>query len=309
MLLPDECFLKARLMNFRDDDGYLHNLRYWTAQRLHRATILLVHGIQSHSGWYGYSCQKLAEAGFEVIFPDRRGSGLNLQDRGHAESIRQLINDLFKHLQYIREKYPLEQSTLPPLFLGGISWGGRLAVASALDWNRYATKAGSSYSELAGLTMLYPGIHSHFSPTGFQRFLLKIFARDILGTFQRDIPTNTPELFTRTPAFLDWMANDKWTLRRATVSFFRISQELVERTGRDVLPLNLPLLLMLAGDDEIIDNTKTSRWFDSLPSADKHSTTYPGTRHTLEFEPTRDQFIQDLIDWLTVRATPTKALT
>jgi len=310
MQLPHECLLKARLMSFRDDDGYQHHVRYWKPQRLHQGTVLFLHGIQSHGGWYGYSCQRLAEAGFEVVFPDRRGSGLNRQDRGHANSVKELQRDLFAHLEFVRREFPLGEGTpLPPLFLGGISWGGRLAVATALDWNRIAAKAKSPYTELAGLALLYPGIHSHFQPTRLQRLLLSIFARDILGYAKRDIPTNTPEQFTRTPGFVKWLSNDREMLRQASISFFRISQQLAERVSQLNLELKLPVLLMLADEDEIIDNDQTRFWFEALCVADKQLISYPGTRHTLEFEPTRDQFIADLINWLRTHSpTNTKAV-
>src|SRR3989304_3225666 len=45
-----------------------------------RAQVVYLHGIQSHAGWYGYSCERLRQGGFEVFFLDRRGSGVNLQE-------------------------------------------------------------------------------------------------------------------------------------------------------------------------------------------------------------------------------------
>ena len=49
-----------------------------------RGYVVALHGIQSHSGWYEYSSGRMCEAGFEVRFLDRRGSGENTEDRGHA---------------------------------------------------------------------------------------------------------------------------------------------------------------------------------------------------------------------------------
>ena len=40
-----------------------------------KGVILLFHGIQSHGGWYERSSQMLADNGYCVYFPDRRGAG------------------------------------------------------------------------------------------------------------------------------------------------------------------------------------------------------------------------------------------
>src|SRR5436190_17188908 len=50
------------------------------------ARVFLLHGIVSHGGWYTPTCGRLAEAGFEVHFLDRRGCGLNAQARGDVDS-------------------------------------------------------------------------------------------------------------------------------------------------------------------------------------------------------------------------------
>ena len=58
----------------------------------------MLHGVQSHGGWYSGLGRRLAEAGYETSFPDRRGSGSNTADRGHAPSVRRLLADLAEWL-------------------------------------------------------------------------------------------------------------------------------------------------------------------------------------------------------------------
>ena len=52
--------------------------------------VIFLHGIQSHGGWYPRSCSKVAAAGYEVFFLERRGCGLNSEARGDAPSFRRL---------------------------------------------------------------------------------------------------------------------------------------------------------------------------------------------------------------------------
>src|SRR5438132_8640190 len=103
-------------------DGYRWKYRRYAPDGPPRAHVVFVHGIQSHGGWYEYSCERLRQAGFLVSFLDRRGSGLNEQDRGDAPGFRRLLDDVAEFLY-------LPHATTVPLFLGGISWGGKLAVA------------------------------------------------------------------------------------------------------------------------------------------------------------------------------------
>src|SRR5262249_3167248 len=110
------------LEQFTASDGYRWRYRRYSVQGLAKAEVVCVHGIQSHAGWYEYSCSRLAQAGFAVSFLDRRGSGVNEAQRGDAPSFRRLLDDIAEFLQgHRREKVPV--------FLLGISWGGKLAVA------------------------------------------------------------------------------------------------------------------------------------------------------------------------------------
>jgi alpha-beta hydrolase superfamily lysophospholipase len=59
-----------------------------------------------------------------------------------------------------------------------------------------------------------------------------------------------------------------------------------------------PVLLLLAGQDRIVDNAKTLEYFQRLASDDRRVIEYPAAHHTLEFEADPDRYAQDLIHWL-----------
>jgi alpha-beta hydrolase superfamily lysophospholipase len=59
-----------------------------------------------------------------------------------------------------------------------------------------------------------------------------------------------------------------------------------------------PALLMLAGQDRIVDNARTLGYFDRLGSADRQVIEYPEGHHTLEFEPDPSRYALDLAAWL-----------
>ena len=75
--------ISPRVMTHTAGDDYRWHYRFYPPTGQPRpARIVYLHGIQSHGGWYEGSCAHLAAAGFPVYFLDRRGSGLNEQDRG-----------------------------------------------------------------------------------------------------------------------------------------------------------------------------------------------------------------------------------
>ena len=76
------------LHKFTAGDGYVWHYRHFAPAGSARATIVTLHGIQSHGSWYERSCSALGDAGYAVSFLDRRGCGLNQCDRGDAPSTR-----------------------------------------------------------------------------------------------------------------------------------------------------------------------------------------------------------------------------
>ena len=180
-------------LSYRASDGYeLHYRRWKTDLPQPRAMIVGVHGIQSHGGWYAYSCSRLAEAGYDVSFLDRRGSGLNTDRRGFAVHEDRLVNDVAQFLSGLRD----QQQTAGyrcPIVLMGVSWGGKLAAL-----------VGCRRPDLVdGLALLYPGLYSQVKPTWHQRFKLWMAVQREWGRFHIPIPLNEPELFTDEPHWRD----------------------------------------------------------------------------------------------------------
>src|SRR5690606_10318424 len=113
-----------------------------------------------------------------------------------------------------------------------------------------------------------------------------------------NIPLQDPRLFTGEAEWQEFIRTDELGLRQATLSFLRAGLELDRMVESAPARLRQPLLLMLAGRDEIIDNAALRRWSDLLAAEQRTLVEYSDAAHTLEFEPHREQFVTDLIDWL-----------
>jgi alpha-beta hydrolase superfamily lysophospholipase len=269
-------------------DGYVWHYRHYAAPGPPRAHVVCIHGIQSHAGWYEYSCTRLARAGFDVYFLDRRGSGMNEQVRGDAPGFRRLLADLTEFLQTLRAGEPQRK-----VFLVAISWGGKLGAALQ---RRHP-------GLVDGLALLCPGFFPRVRPTLRQRLGI-VWARLTNPGRRFAIPLNDPELFTATPRWQQFLRDDPCSLREATA---RLLIESVRLDGYlRVVPahVRVPVLVLLAGRDRIIDNARTRHFVDRFAAADREIIEYPDAHHTLEFEPDPDRFVADLQRWLERQSSP-----
>ena len=276
------------IKQFVTSDGYEHQYRHWQpdAERP-KGFVVALHGIQSHSGWYEFTGSGLCEAGYEVFFIDRRGSGLNERDRGHARHRERLVNDVVQLLRDVRE-HRNESAPTVPVTLLGLSWGGKLA----------AMVAGHRPELLDGLVLLYPGIRSQIQTSCLNHLRLSLARR--LEVFEKHvrIPLDDPALFTAEPEWQKFIRNDELALHDVTVAFLLANRQLDRRMSHCGSDIRCPVLTMLAGRDRIVDNIATKQWFGALATQERKLIEYPKAAHTLEFEPSRETYLTDLITWL-----------
>jgi alpha-beta hydrolase superfamily lysophospholipase len=273
---------EARRESYRARDGAdLYVVRYPAVVPV-RAAVACIHGIQSHAGWYNYSCRRLAQAGFETFFADRRGSGQNGNDRGDCAGYRQLVGDLADYVAFVRQQCPDR-----PVVAAAISWGGKLVLA-ALAGSKLPVDAAA---------FICPGWFAKVGPTLSEKLVIA-WSYCFRPTQKVRIPLSDPWLFTNNPQWHQFLRDDPHSLREGTARLLMASRALDRVIAVAPSRVRVPCLLMLAGQDRIIDNDKTRRFFDRF-AGDKRIFEYPQAHHTLEFEPNPDPIIDDLIAWLT----------
>ena len=275
------------IRTFRMSDGYRLHYRHWVPAGRPLARIVALHGIQSHSGWYEYSTRKLCEAGYEVYFLDRRGSGMNEVARGDTPHHERWINDV---VQFLGEVRATTTRDLPgcPVVLQAVSWGGKPAVVAAARRPEL----------LDALALLYPGLCPRIGPWPHQRLQLRL--AEGLGIRKKlvPVPLRDPALFVGDPKWQEHIRHDPLALHEVTVRFLLANRELDRLVRQSPERLSRPTLLMLSGKDRIIDNRATRRYFARCGASHLTQIEYADAQHTLEFEPDRDRFIGHLLQWL-----------
>jgi alpha-beta hydrolase superfamily lysophospholipase len=245
-----------------------------------RGRIIYLHGSRSHSGWYLESAEQLARRGYSVYLPDRRGSGINSGPRGHFRHRDQLVDDLRRLVEVGKESDPGL-----PTFVVGVCWGAKTALAYALE----------SQEELAGLVLVCPAIKTKVDLTPGEK--AQVLLGNVLAPRRQIRLPLTPEMFTANPTYLQFVREDSLSLQTATARFF-FQTLLWDRYLPRQYQLTLPLLLLQAGRDPIVDEPAVRRWFDRVASRDKRYIAYPDFGHTLDFEPERQRYWDDLGGWL-----------
>ena len=270
---------------FTASDGYPLHVASWPALGESRGRVVVLHGVQSHSGWYHGLGSRLAAAGYDASFPNRRGSGPNRQDRGHAPSAVRLVDDVLEWIARLKAEAPAL-----PVALGGISWGGKLAVLAAV---RRADL-------VAALALICPGLQPRVGVSLGEK--LRIARAVFLNRRQTfPIPLADPALFTDDPDKQEYIRTDPLGLREATAGLLLASFLIDRRIRRAPRKLTTPTLLMLAGRDRIVDNERTRRYFARIAAADREIIEYSEGCHTLEFDPDPDRYADDLAAWLRPR--------
>ncbi len=228
--------------------------------------VLYLHGIQSHPGWFFGSAMRMAECGGEVYQVTRRGSGDNVVSKGHARSVKQLMDDVATAIDFACSRSETEK-----VHLMGVSWGGKLAAGYALQ---------RQDERVASLTCIAPGIFAKVDvPLRMKLAIGKALLMQPRKAFP--IPLNEPELFTDNPAMRKFLRDDPLRLHEATARFLYVSR-MLDRQLQHGRKIGVATKLILSSDDKIIDNAPTRKFFEQTCD-DLQITELPGA-HTQEFE-------------------------
>jgi alpha-beta hydrolase superfamily lysophospholipase len=237
----------------------------------------------------------MAEAGVAVYQVERRGSGTDrAHERGHVDRAETWLADVAAAAELARK-----ETGAPSVHLMGVSWGGKLALASAAD----------RPDLYRSLILAAPGIipRVDLALTAKIRIGQSLLVGNSLRRFP--IPLSDPHLFTANPERLRYIAEDPLSLRDVTARFLFESRRLDALARRAARAVRLPTLVLLAEKDRIINNaatrtliaghgTDSCRARGAMPAARRRVIVYPDASHTLEFEPDPEKYFRDLVAWI-----------
>ncbi|MEM4987121.1 lysophospholipase [Collimonas sp. H4R21] len=249
-------------------------------------SILLMHGLGEHAGRYAHVIRFFNRCGLLVRSYDHRGHGRSGGPRGDVPDESALLRDARLVLDDFNRQaqldYPALAGNAP--FLFGHSMGGLFAARFAL----------AAMAPLRGLVLSSPGLALRLNRV--QLGLLRLMSLAAPGVA---VPNGLDvSHLSHDPAIAKAYSADPLVHNKITA---RLLNSML-RSGEFVLgqaqTLAIPTLLVIAGDDRIIDPDGSRRFFAALPPAIVTFRDYDGMYHEIFNEVGAERVFADVRRWL-----------
>lgn len=274
--------LAVESIRFPASDGTsLHALRF--PARDPRACLVIAHGLQSHADWYRETGNYLGEYGITVLVFDRRGSGHSAGTRGDAASTADFRRDLDAAINCARAESPnvhlLANCFATRFVLPYANDNPNLLRSLLITSPATDMKAQADYSFLermwipvAWLINHVPGIEMQIRTPLDDRF------------------------FVSSDPWLEWIRQDSLALRNVTPRFLLAANRSTRAMYRSIPELHLPLFVLLASQDAMVENQAIRDRFQNYQGPLKLQEF--ASEHMLEFGGSADSYRKAIIAWI-----------
>ena len=245
-------------------------------------TIVVLHGVNEHSGRYRHVAEWLVREGWNVILTDLRGHGRSDGVPSHADEFSAYLRDL----DIVLDRFaPGPNQTV----LCGHSFGGLVSV-------QYAQTRGE---RLALLVLLSPLLGINVPIGAFTlatgRLMSWIAPR---VRYRNRVP---PQLLTRCPTRRKQRQQDPYVHRSITAGWFFEMRRGLRTAWEQADRLHLPVLLCQAGCDHVVDPDAAAQFLEKTSSRDKTLRLYRDHYHELLNEPDWRSILADIVRWIRQR--------
>lgn len=274
--------MAAKEETIRNYSGLNLFVRSWQPSGTPHAVVAICPGFNSHGGYYLWTAEQLAAAGFAVYVIDLRGRGKSDGERFYVERVGEYEDDLAELIRLAKSRQPGL-----PVFLLGHSAGGVAACAYTLDYQR----------ELAGLIC--------------ESFAFEVpapdFALQVLKGLAHIAPhahvlTLKNEDFSRDPNVVAAMNADPLIAHESqptqTVAALVHADE---RLRKEFGNITLPVLILHGTADKATRPEGSQFFHDHAGSKDKTLKFYRDAYHDPLNDIIRDQVIGDIKAWIAAR--------
>jgi acylglycerol lipase len=245
-------------------------------------SILILHGLYSHMGWYRRLGEALAERGAAVFLLDRRGAGISEGLAGHMDSWRQVVDDILRVVSKIKALQP--GSKVCAL---GISLGAAMTVATSLVQR-------DSFHRHAALS---PGL------VPAMRISLRRRVGVAYSAYARprvlyELPFTANQLCDREEvrrALWDDPLRTRAVTSRFLLELFRLQRYV----RNNLVHLPAPLLALLAGADTLVDNTATLAILKRVERVPVHVDVFQEANHVLPASVPLAELVGRIWHWFT----------
>ena len=268
------------------------------------AVVLLVHGMQEHSGRYKEFAEALCKNGFNVVTSDLRGHGKTAvaedkQGYGEKDIYEETIKDQLMIVGYIKRTYPDL-----PLYYFGHSYGSMLGQKmiqvcpdikkAVLQGTSYGNNASYEFGKVLASVLCFFGA-KNAKATVIERAGFKSWGKPFGGNW-----------FSRDDKVFEDYTNDKYCGKSFPVSFYKSLFCNMTKVNKGIKNINkdTKILLTCGSDDPVGAQSKLVRKLHKLylkHNLDARLIVYDGARHELHNETNKEEVVHDICDFYNER--------
>ena len=227
--------------------------------------ILLIHGFFEHSGRYKDFINVLKMNGFSVFSMDLRGHGRTISKRGDLQSIKKVLSDVKKVIEYIKENYKFDK-----FGVFAHSTGGLVASIYASLYKK----------ELDFLILTSPAV---YCPSKYKKINLIPYKLLPFVTLKRDLNEITNL--------------DEYTLQAFSIRSIGVIFSEGVRLLDKVLSIECPSLLLCGKKDGLLDEPDKYVEFSNRLINYKFIM-YENAEHRIVHNDGSEDRIKDILSWL-----------
>jgi alpha-beta hydrolase superfamily lysophospholipase len=249
-----------------------------------RALLIAIHGL----GSYGLAMKNIgeyfSERGIAVFAPDMRGFGHFTGLKGHVMSFDEYIEDMLNIVMQTKDRF-LNRIT----FLFGHSLGGQHVIRYIATYPR----------DVDGMILACPAVAQSLD-ISFGKYvagkLLSVLnvKRYLTNEIDLDLTTHDKEV-------VEAHKKDPLRFDKVTPRFGIEALKSADRAMACAPELQIPSLVLQAGEDRLVPPEKVKAFFDSLGSPDKTWHLYDGFYHEIQNEVGKERVFSDMGAWLEKR--------
>jgi lysophospholipase len=110
-----------------------------------------------------------------------------------------------------------------------------------------------------------------------------------------------PYMVTRDPDVQEQYRTDPYNYAKVSVRWFRELHRAMQEAWKEREQLDIPLLVLQAGDDCLINAAAVERFVSGVPSPDVRFVSFPGLHHEVMNEPEREEVLEQVVNWIEQR--------
>ncbi len=240
--------------------------------------VIIMHGLGEHCGRYAHVARFFNRLGFTVRTYDHRGHGRSGGARGDTPDPQIMLGDA----RAVMNDFSAKLSSPPLLF--GHSMGGLFAARFAAE----------GLAPLRGLILSSPALALHMS--GVQSLLLKVASALFPGM---GIPNGLQTRYlTHDAEVIEAYENDPLVHARITANLVNGMLRAIRYAHDHAPQLSIPVLLLVAEDDHLVDPLGSKRFAARLNPALSTAFYYQGFYHEIFNEVDAVRVFDDLRHWL-----------